>query len=144
MTAAYIDRLIDALGDGLALTVVGVAIVFAALVVLMLVVTALNALFGAREASVETPAAAAAAAPVSAPVAPAPVPVEGAARISPRVLAVICAAAAAALGARAQVTRVRFVESGRRGHWTASGRANIMASHRPHLQRRPRPNPPGN
>lgn len=53
--------------------------------------------------------------------------------VDPHTLAVITAAAVAALGSRVRVRRVRFLRAGG-GPWAEHGRASIHSSH--HLQRR--------
>ncbi len=133
MTLALISGLLVRVADGLALTVVGIAVVFLALTLLMLMIVGFNRILargGAKAGAVSAAGAAVAA----------DLPAVGDVAVSPQVVAVISAAVAAALGPGARVHRVRFVGPGERGQWAASGRAGIMGSHRPHLLHRgPRP-----
>lgn len=131
MTLALMNLLLERLGDGLALTVVGMGVVFVSLTILMLMIGAMNKALALREGKPAAGAAEATGAPAAA--------AGPAGGVSPRVAAVIGAAVAAALGTGARVHRVRFVEQGGRGQWTVLGRAGIAGSHRPHLHRGPRP-----
>ncbi len=134
MTLALISGLLERVADGLALTVVGMGVVFVALALLMMMITGLNRVRVRREAKALAPKAAASVAETALDAASADDKA-----ISPRLVAVISAAVAAALGPGTRVHRVRFVGPGGRGQWAASGRAGIMGSHRPQLHRGSRP-----
>lgn len=105
---------------GLLLMVVGMGVVFGALLVLMAVV----ALMGRLLADQPTPAPA---------TAPAPQPAKPASDqlADARLIAVLTAAATAALGRRAAIHGVRLVTRRDRA-WAQQGRRSIMTSHRPH------------
>jgi len=112
----------DPVTMGLTLMVVGMLIVFVALVLLMAVI---------RLIDMATAGSAPATEPAAAPKPVAPVEEEG---VNEELLVVLAAAATAALRRSVRVRRVRLVKRSD-GSWVAGGRQGIMTSHRPHLRR---------
>lgn len=110
--------------DGISLMVVGMGVVFFALITLW----ALLGLLGFRRAEAPKPAVA------PQPAAPAPAPAASAApasqdEITPEIYAMITAAVVAVAGRRARIQRVRFVRQADES-WAIHGRQAIQASHR--------------
>lgn len=117
------------IAEGVVLMIVGMAVVFCALLLLMAVIAGIKRTDAA-------PATASTAPKPAAPSTPAPsrtATEEMAAGISPQTIAVLAAAATAALRQRVRIQRVNVLSRGGRtgGAWTQSGRRTIMTSHRP-------------
>ena len=115
------------IGAGLVLTVVGMGVVFSALIFLMVLVRVL-ALGDARPRRAKPAPPAPAASDDTPPAKP-----DTKAPLDPTLIAVITAAAAAALGVgpdSIRVTRYRWTAS----DWQASGRRTLTTSHRPTSQ----------
>lgn len=107
--------------DGITLMVVGMGVVFFALLTLW----ALLGVIGFRKAEQPKPALAS---PTAAPAAPVAVsPADD--TITPEVYAIITAAVIAVAGRRARIQRVRFVRQADES-WAIHGRQAIQASHR--------------
>ena len=129
-----------AITDGLMLLVVGVSVVFAALVLILVTIKLLGRVDTAIELSGRKPAGAKYAPggedapPVASPSQPGPAGTSGSP--GPELIAVLAAAATAALRRPVRVTRVRFVSAAPAPGWVVAGRGGIMTSHRPHLHRR--------
>ncbi|MEM1208710.1 MAG: OadG family transporter subunit [Planctomycetota bacterium] len=112
------------LGLGLVLTLVGMGVVFASLVVLMVMV------HGIGKALEERTRPAPAASPPATPPAKAAREPAAPAAADNELIAVLAAAAAAALGTSpANVRVIRFRRWS--GEWSAFGRVNLTQSHRP-------------
>jgi sodium pump decarboxylase gamma subunit len=107
------------LADALVLSVVGIGVVFVALVVLALVIGRLVRLLADRGGA-EVPSADGAAAPVG----------DGA--LDRRHLVVIAAAVAAAVGPRSRMHRIVMLGNRSGDPWVTEGRVVVMGSHRPH------------
>lgn len=103
----------------LVLSVVGITVVFATLVVLALVIGQIVRLFSGRDDG--EPA-----------VLSAVDDVDNDASIDPRHRVVIAAAVAAALGKRSRVHRVVMLGNRSGRQWVTEGRVVVMGSHRPH------------
>ncbi len=103
----------------LVLSVVGISVVFATLVVLALVIGQIVRLFSGRDDG--KPA-----------VLSAVDDVDNDASIDPRHRVVIAAAVAAALGQRSRVHRVVMLGNRSGRQWVTEGRVVVMGSHRPH------------
>jgi len=113
--------LASSIGSGVVLMVVGMGVVFGALVVLLGIIATLGRVLRERAAEV----------------APAPVSDAGTAGVdegalSGALVAVLTAAAVAATKKRVRVRRVTMVgRSGGGSAWIAGGRASLMGSHQP-------------
>jgi len=103
------------LADALILMLVGMSVVFTALILLWAVIVAVDRLTGAPA----EPTRAEEAAPSE----------------QPHLIAVLAAAATAALGRPARVQRVRFLGYETTA-WRQEGRRLVMTSHHPHLHKR--------
>ncbi len=104
--------------DGVVLAVVGVALVFAALILIWVAIELITrTMVGPPE-----PAAVAESAPDSADVAP-----DG---LDGRTLAILSAAAIAAAGPRARIRHIQRLEHDSTSIWTAHGRIAVQSSHR--------------
>lgn len=128
---------IEAVDDAIGLMLVGMAVVFTALVLLYGMVTLINRLgdrLGQRAVAEATRTPRVAAKGQAAPAAkPAP---DQSDAITPQLLAVLTAAATAAMHKPVQVTRVKFVHQNKGQLWAQMGRRSIMTSHRlPHRKR---------
>ncbi len=129
-----------AITDGLMLLVVGVSVVFAALVLILVTIKMLGRVDMAIELSGRKPAGAKHASggedapPAASPSQPGPAGTSTSP--GPELIAVLAAAATAALRRPVRVTRVRFVSATPATGWVVAGRGGIMTSHRPHLHRR--------
>ncbi|MCB1964222.1 MAG: OadG family protein [Rhodocyclaceae bacterium] len=107
------------IGEGVELMIVGMGVVFSALVLVGLVMVVLR-LVAADKQPAAKPSAAAASAAAKTPAEPA---------ITPELIAVLAAAATVAVGRPARVSRVRFV-SYTPGHaWTERGRTTVQSSY---------------
>ena len=135
--------------DGLMLLVVGVSVVFVALVLILVTIKLLGRVDSALESrarrSAGGPVAGSAAEEAGAAAATGDSNVEsrsmpgsasGQPALGPEMIAVLAAAATAAVRRPVRITRVRFVSAAVPGGWVAMGRTGIMTSHRPHLHRR--------
>lgn len=105
--------------EGVMLTIVGMVVVFASLIVLLFLVRLIGALLAEKPKPV---VAAAPAAPASAPASTGTD--EG------ELIAVLTAAATAVIGRRVRVQGIRMV-SRRDRAWAQQGRRSILTSHRP-------------
>lgn len=114
-TLAAVD---GSLSDGLALMIVGMLVVFVALVVLLAIIAAMNRLMPDPPDTALTPA------PNQRQI--------NDGWIDEKLLAVIAAAATAAVGQAVQVQAVRRLSTDEQRAWSRSGRRRIMQSHRPH------------
>lgn len=123
------------LESGLVLMVVGMAVVFVGLILLMTAILLVKRLLAAMEAK---PAAGAAQAEVNESVVMPQTATGGTPTIDNELIAVLTAAATAVLMKPARVRRVRFVSphSAAPHSWVSQGRTGIMTSHRPHLRRK--------
>lgn len=110
------------ISDGAVLALVGIGVVFTALLLIWgavsLVGTALRTQRLGRSAAEGQPARDAAA------------PASGGLDVDKHLLVVLSAAAAAALGRRVRVTRVRRLRRDANSNWTGHGRIAVHASHR--------------
>jgi len=104
------------LADGVVLAVVGIGLVFAALVLIWLAVALLTRFAAARSASPEA----------AAPAAVADVPSD---EVDGRVLAILTAAAIAALGPGARIRQVCRVRRDGASAWAEHGRVVVQSSH---------------
>jgi len=105
------------IGDGLALMVVGMFVVFLSLTILLGVIVTISRLTAEKPA----PKAAAQPAPV----------IEGGEVDDPALIAVIAAAATAAMNKPIRIQRVSFLGQAQGQAWSQQGRRSIMTSHRP-------------
>ncbi len=101
---------------GLVFMVVGMTVVFGALILVglsLVLIRKLSELLAPASAAAPEPAPAAAAEPVE----------------DPNLIVVLSAAAAAACGTPVRVRRVRFLYADRRGNWAERGRVDVQTSH---------------
>jgi len=116
-TAAEAERAASPAYEALILAVVGVTVVFTALVFIGSFIYLLGKVFAEREAPVVSPAATSAhSMPVSED-------------IDARTIAVITAAAVAAIGRPVRLQRVTFINRNTVSAWSERGRVSIHASH---------------
>lgn len=133
MTISYTPFLAaveGSLSDGLALMVVGMIVVFGALIVLLAIIAAMNHVMPDTPPAPATPQPAPAARPMAA--APPPITKIDDGRIDNKLLAILTAAAATAVGQAVRVQGVQRLGTARQRAWSRSGRRHIMQSHRPH------------
>jgi Na+-transporting methylmalonyl-CoA/oxaloacetate decarboxylase gamma subunit len=114
------------IADGLVLMVVGMFVVFMALV---LVGTALVVIRKAAEEKPVKPKATSAPKSTPAPVARTPVETTGEGELDGRMIAILTAAAAAVVGGPVRLRRVQFLKGRTDGSWSAAGRSHIHSSH---------------
>jgi sodium pump decarboxylase gamma subunit len=122
------------LNEALILMLVGMGVVFLALILLWAVIAIIDRLSD-RSAAQAQAEGEAEPAPAPAPAA-APEPTPGEA-VDPELLAVLTAAATAVLHRHVRISRVHFV----RRHdeaWAREGRRDVMTSHHPHLHKHTR------
>lgn len=144
------------LTDGLSLTLVGMTVVFAALILvgamigLLKLIAAVESIKDAAEAATQAAKAAsraveaigrrastpAPAAPQTSEPTPSAATGQPAGRVDPRTLAIIAAAAATVVGGQVRVRNVEFIRRQGSGGWGARGRVGIQTSH--NLQNRNR------
>jgi sodium pump decarboxylase gamma subunit len=118
----------EALTDGLLMMIVGMTVVFTALILIMIMLKAMH-LLPSGEKPALTPARVAAPTPKAAPSAPAAEPVD-ASGIAPEIVAVISAAVIAVAGTGARVRGIRLVRQPGRSPWVELGRSLHHLSHR--------------
>ena len=114
-SASHVEELLQ---QGIELSIVGVVVVFGALIAIMIMLGALQKIGMATTAPPPAPVAA----PVVAPGRPAD--------LSPELVAVITAAAIAAVGQPIRVRRIRFAGTATNPTWAETGRRDIHTSHR--------------
>lgn len=124
--------------DGLGLTIVGMGVVFLALIAIWGMLILIGEAFGKeavgggkQDGSGAPTASTPAPAPVaSAPAPPAPEPAPANGTIPPEILAAITAAVAVAVQQPFRIRRVRFSPTDNQSAWASQGRQAIHASHR--------------
>ncbi|MEM7621622.1 MAG: OadG family protein [Planctomycetota bacterium] len=110
------------LSQGLTLMIVGMAVVFVALLLLWAVITAVHALGSTRDAGNQTRSTPQSITPASGP------PAHD--LVTPRLVAVLAAAATVAASGPVRLTRVTPLRRGSADPWSRSGRRGVMGSHR--------------
>jgi Na+-transporting methylmalonyl-CoA/oxaloacetate decarboxylase gamma subunit len=108
------------LGQGVELMIVGMGVVFAALMLIGLTMVLLRVVASDKPAAAKPAAATAATAAATAAAEP---------PITPELIAVLTAAATVAVGQPARVSRVRFVSYTPGAAWTEHGRRSIHSSY---------------
>ncbi|MCC5876444.1 MAG: OadG family protein [Candidatus Sumerlaeia bacterium] len=112
------------LSDGIQLTIVGMLVVFIALLAILGLLTALKKICSPNRSADMTPAAESKSGQGSPAVTS---PVEG---IDPQIMAAIIASVAVAVGQPARIRSVRLIRNEPGSAWSGRGRTSIQSSHR--------------